>query len=238
VIRASLISALMAALPGCSGASGMVRDAATGRPIANAALATSNGSWGFSDGQLVWDRQTISTATSGKDGAFRFDVGGGTGLRVRASGYPDIETSFCSRDTLVLMGGPYPQLRADRRLDFAEALGPEDISSRNPPTLANELGVSASGPAFGDGSTLRIEARGGVSFVPGTGAIPPAPPLPYAKAVEVDFREQCGWVFVSDGSAPIAVIEARHPSGSQYPGQDWVYSMMYTPLPVAGVRPD
>ena len=229
---AALLTAL--ALAGCSGAAGMVRDAATGRPVADATLQASNHGWGARDGQLVWDKEKISTTTSGTDGAFRFDVGGGVNLRVRASGYPDVETSFCPRDTLVLLGGPYPRLRADRRLIFADRLGAADGDRAHPPGLAREYGVAAAGPAFRDGSRLRVKATGGIRFVAGTGAIPPAPRLPYAHSVELDFRRDCGWLFVSDGKAPVAVIEARPPSGRQDPGQPWVWSMLYTPLPGAG----
>ncbi|HET7709779.1 MAG TPA: hypothetical protein VFK50_09645, partial [Sphingomicrobium sp.] len=188
--------------------------------------------WGRRNGQLVWDKETVSTATSGSDGAFRFDVDGGFSLRVQARGYPEVRTSFCPRDTLVLVGGPYPELAADRRLVFADALGGDDADRVKPPALARDLGLTASGPAFGEnGSRLRIDARGGIVFVPGTGAIPAPPPLPYPPAVEIDFNRDCGWLFVGDGAAAVAVVDARPPSGSQDPGGPWVWSMLYIPLP-------
>ena len=231
--RAALALTTALGLAGCARAAGTVRDAATGGPIANATLQTSNYGWGMRDGQLVWDRAKIATATSGRDGTFRFDVDGGTGLRVRAAGYPEIQTSFCPRETLVLLGGPFPGLETDRRLVFADRLGPDEADRAAPPTLAGDLGLSASGSAFGDGSALRLEAKGGIRFVPGTGAIPPPPPLPYPHAIDVDFVRDCGWIFVSDGEAAVAVIEARPPSGRQDPGGPWIWSMLYTPLPTA-----
>ena len=211
-----------------------MRDASTGQPIANATLQASNVRWGMRDGQLVWDKEKIATVTTGEDGAFRFDVDGGMNLRVRAIGYPDVETSFCPRDTIVLIGGPDPQLKADRRLVFAHALDASDEDRARPPALPRDLGITAAGPAFGQGSTLRVEAQGGVKFVSGTGVIPPAPPLPYPRSVEIDFSRDCGWLFVSDGRSPVAVIEVRSPDGRQDPGGPWVWSMQYTPLPTAG----
>jgi hypothetical protein len=231
VKRAAPALAAALALAGCSRAAGTVRDAATGRPIAGATLQASNYGWGRRDGQLVWDQEKVSTTTSGKDGAFRFDVDGGTNLRVRAAGYPEIRTSFCSRDTLVLLGGPYPGLEPNRRLVFADALGPGDADRARPPALARDLGLTASGPAFGDGSALRLEATGGIRFVPGTGAVPPPPPLPYPPTVELDFGRDCGWLFVGDGRAAVAVIEARPPGGRQEPGGPWTWTMLYAPLP-------
>lgn len=210
----------------------MVRDASTGKPVANATLQASNVGWGMRGGQLVWDKATVSAASSGPDGVFRFDVDGGSNLRVQAPGYPEVRTSFCPRDTLVLVGGPYPQLVADRRLIFADTLGADDADRVHPPALARELGLTASGPAFGaGGSRLRIEATGGIRLVPGTGSIPSAPPLPYPRFVELDFNRDCGWLFVSDGASAVAVVEARSPSGRQDPGQPWIWSMLYAPLP-------
>lgn len=236
MIQRGLQVSILMALGGCTGAAGVVRDASTGEPVAGAVLQTSNSVWGFRDGQLVWDKSKISVTTSGPDGAFQFEVGGGTGLRVKASGYPPLDTSFCPHDTLVLLGGPYPGLSPNRRLVFADSLGPSDQDRVNPPALAGDLKLRAAGPAFGDGSRLRIEAEGGVNFVPGTGAIPPAPPLPYPRSVEVDFSKDCGWLFVSDGNTVVAVLEARSPSGRRDPGQPWVWSLQFTPLPMADDR--
>lgn len=235
-MHAALALTAALALSGCTRAGGTVRDAATGQPVANAVLQASNYGWGRRNGQLVWDQEKVSTATSGKDGSFRFTVDGGVNLRVQARGYPEVRTSFCPRDTLVLVGGPYPGLETNRRLVFADALGPGDADRVAPPTLARDLGLSATGAAVGTGSALRIAATGGIRFVPGTGAIPPAPPLPYPRAVDLDFKRDCGWLFVADGTAAVAVIEARPPSGRQEPGGPWVWSLLYAPLRPAAER--
>ena len=231
-LSAILLLAVLEA--GCTrSATGIVRDANTGRPIANALLQTSNSVWGFRGGQPVWDNQSIATAQSGADGRFRFDVAGGTGLSVTAPGYPPVHTSFCPRETPVLMGGPYPQLLTDRRLIIAGELIAQDKDNLHPPALASELGVRVSGSIFDKGSGLRVEGPG-VRFVPGTGAIPAAPPLPYPRSAEADLRRECGWFFITDGLRPVAVIEGRHPSGMQVPGGPWRWFLMYTRLPDSG----
>ena len=230
----SLILLTAVAIAGCTGATGVVEDASTGRPIAGATLQASNSGWGRRDGDLVWDKEKIATTTSGPDGRFRFDVDGGVNLRVTAQGYPPLLTSFCPRDTRILIGGPFPGLQAMRRLVFADALQADDEDRAHPPTLARDVGLS--GEAFDQDSKLRIRARGGIRFVSGTGAIPPPPPLPYPKSVDLDFGRDCGWLFVSDGKSAIAVVEARTPSGRQDPGEQWRWSMLYTPLPTPSLR--
>jgi hypothetical protein len=211
-------------------ATGLVRDAASGRPVAGAVLQTSNPVWGFNGGHLVWDKERISTTMSDADGRFRFDVSGGTGLSVSAPGYPNVQTKFCPLDTLVLMGGPYPALAADRRLLLGDLLTDDDRNSIPPSTLARDLGIRASGSIFENGSVLRIEAPG-VRFVPGTGAIPAPPPLPYSSFAQADLARECGWFFVSNGTRAVAVIEAAHPAGIQAPGGPWRWFLMYAPLP-------
>ena len=54
------------------------------------------------------------------------------------------------------------------------------------------------------------------------------------QSVEIDFNRDCGWLFVSDGGSPVAVIEVRPPGGRQDPRGPWVWSMLFTPLPKAG----
>jgi hypothetical protein len=216
-------------LAGCTGsAAGEVKDAKTGQPVAGAVLQTSNPVWGFRGGQPVWDNEKISTAISGPDGRFRFDVSGGTGLNVTARSYRPVRTSFCPGETLVLMGGPEPGLVTDQRLMIADDLAPEESNSSHA-ALARDLGIKVSGSAFSGGSVLRIDGPG-VRFVSGTGAIPAPPPLPYPASAEADVGRQCGWFFISDGRRPIAVIQAARPSAVQAPGRPWRSFLMYAPI--------
>lgn len=197
--------------------SGVVQEAASGRPVANAVVELSNTGWGLRNGQLVWDAEKVSSTTTDERGRFAFDADGGINLRVRATHHAPVATSLCARSPMIVrIGGPYAGLRTDRRLL---------------PDSDGALGLTVS-PGPGDNEyRLRVEAKGGVRFVEGTGAIPPPPPLPYAGAVELDLRSDCGWLFVSDGASPIAVIQAGALGWEQDPGGARRWVMLYTPLP-------
>lgn len=215
-------------LAGCGQhVSGIVRDAATDRPLAGAVIELRNTGWGFREGQLVWDAEKISRVTTGADGRFEFDEDGGVNLRVRALRSKPVDASLCPRSPMVVrVGGPYPDLRADRRLLLGTAARSEDPRA----ATAKSLGLTASGSALGDGFGLRMEAEGGIHFVEGTGAIPPPPPLPYGRVVDLDLRYACGWMFVSDGASAIAVIQVGGIAWEQDPGGARRWVMLYTPL--------
>lgn len=215
--------------------SGEVRDAASEQPIAQARIDLVDVGWGQRDRQLVWDAEKRATSTSGADGRFAFDKTGGVSLRVMAPGGTRVEARLCPRSpTIVRVGGPYPDLRADRRLIFDPNGAAASAADKSQPldTSADDLGLRGSGSAFNDGRALRIEADGGVEFVAGTGAIPPPPPLPYHRAIELDLGADCGWLFVHSGEKPVAVIEVALLGSEQNPGQPRRYVMLYTPLPL------
>ena len=215
--------------------SGEVRDAASERPIAQARVDLVSFGWGQRDGQLVWDAEKRATSISGADGRFAFDKTGGVSLRVMVPGSARVETRLCSKSpNIVRVGGSYPNLRADRRLIFDPNGAAASAADKSQPldTSADDLGLRGSGSAFNDGRVLRIEADGGVKFVAGTGAIPPPPPLPYNRAIELDLSADCGWLFIHSGEKAVAVIEVAL-LGSEYnPGQPPRYVMSYTPLPL------
>ena len=208
------VAAAALLLCGCAqGVSGLVQDGSTGRPLAGASVELSNRGWGTRDGQIVWDAEKVARTTSDSTGRFMFDESGGVALRVTAPGAPRVDTSLCAQSPMIVrVGGPYPGLRADQRLVIGS------------PTAAR-LGVTASA----DDRSLRIQAKG-VRFVEGTGAIPAAPPTPYASSTTLDLRAACGWLFVSDGSAAVAVIQIGSLGWEQDPGQPQRLVLLYTPL--------
>lgn len=232
-LRLTSIAALL--LAGCGQhVSGVVRDAATDQPLAGASVELRNIGWGIRDGQLVWDAEKVSRATTNGGGRFAFDEDGGVNLQVRSPNHPTIDTSLCARSPMVVrVGGPYPTLRADRRLLLDLSGAEVQPAGNSSPQTANaaDLGLSASGSAGDDASGLRIEAKGGIRLVEGTGAIPPAPPLPYDRAVNLDLGSACGWLFVSDGTSPIAVIQIGAIGWEQDPGGPRRWVMLFTPLP-------
>ncbi|MEO6386710.1 MAG: hypothetical protein ABIT16_09460 [Croceibacterium sp.] len=227
----ALTIAMLAALGACSGTvSGQVLDAATGRPVSGAVVVMRTVGWGRSNGQLVWDAEKSLSATADGEGRFTLGAGSGGGLAITAPDGRRGKAEMCSSAPMVVrIGGPYAALAVDRLLVFGSAAG--DLGG----TPARSLGVSASGDALGDGRVLKIEAVGGARYVEGTGSVPPAPPLPYGSAVALDTVRDCGWLFIADGTAPVAVIQVRPPSSFQAPGGERQYMMLYAPLPTSKV---
>ena len=228
-----LVVALL--MPACGPTvSGEIRDAASERPISRARVDLIDVGWGQRGGHLVWDAEQRATSMSDERGRFVFSQAGGGRLRVVTAGGVRAEARICSRSpTIVRVGGPYPELRADRRLLFTP-MGTRSRSANRPQPMngsADDLGLRGSGSAFNDGATLRIEAAGGVRFVAGTGAIPRAPPPPYERVIELDLDSDCGWLFVRLGEKTVAVIEVAPLSWEQDPGQPKRYVLLYTPLP-------
>ena len=230
--------ASLALLGGCGSLEGEVRHAATGKPVAGAVVQISTNGWGRRDGQLVWDAETVHETRSDGRGRFRFaGIGGGGRLQVQSTAGSFDHGSLCPQSPqLVWIGGPNADLKLQHRLVFADALGSDDEDRAYPPALARDFGLSASGSALGEGSTLRISSKYGLSFVRGTGQIPASPKGALKKSIDLDFTRDCGWLFVSDEKSPVAVIEVRPPSGRQNPGGPWVWSMLFAPLPAS--RPD
>jgi hypothetical protein len=223
-------AAALLLVSGCTGqVSGIVQDAGTGRPVAGVLVELSRNAWGFRDDQLVWDAEKISRSTSDAQGRFAFATDGGTSLRIRAPHYPDLRTSLCPRSPMVVrIGGPYPDLRADKHLflDPGPSTGGGGAQSAN----AEDLGLSVSDGTSNE-SKLELEATGGIRFVAGTGAIPAPPPLPYEHGVTLNPGSACGWLFVSDGASPIAVIQVGGMAWEQEPGGPRRRVLLFTPLP-------
>lgn len=91
---ARLFILLAAAACSRGNASGTLVDYATGEPIANASIAAHSRGWGFSSGQLVWDKSYSARASTDAHGRFNVLLPGrrplmlgGTTLSVEAVGY-------------------------------------------------------------------------------------------------------------------------------------------------------
>ena len=230
--------AFLALLGGCGSLEGEVRNAATGKPVAGALVKMSTIGWGRRNGQLVWDAETIHESRADEQGRFMFDgIDGGGRLQVQSAAGNFDHGSLCPQSPLLVwVGGPNSNLKFRHRLVFADALGADDKDRAFPPALARDFGLSASGSAFGQGNTLRISAKGGLAYVRGTGTVPATPDANYVSAIDIDLSRDCGWLFISDGKSPVAVIEVRSPGGRQSPGGPWIWSMSFAPLP--SMRPN
>ena len=69
--------------------SGKVIDCATQQPIKSATVTVNQRGWGKSNGQIVWDKDYVYTATTDKNGNFRieYSVGSSANLTVKKEGY-------------------------------------------------------------------------------------------------------------------------------------------------------
>lgn len=187
--------------------SGVVLDATDGKPVTAAVVEVRGAGWGIRDKQLVWDAEKVSRVFTGAGGSFRLDLNGGVSMRVRSLRYPSVDTKVCASSPMIVrIGGPYARLRADRRLVFNLDKTQERPIHADPLRSASEddLGLSVSSV---DMRIFRFTAVAGLRFVDGTGVIPPPPSSPYIRSVDLDLGSRCGWLFVSDGHSPIAVIE-------------------------------
>jgi hypothetical protein len=231
----SLMAAVALLAGGCApGVSGIVRDAANERPVGGALVEVRDSGWGFRRNQFVWDAEKVSRAMTDGVGRFRLGADGGHGLRVIAPGRPNVDTRLCSRSPMIVrVGGPYANIRPGHRLVFRHE-GPANAGAGSAPSYlakVEDVAIRASGGAFDDEEHLRLETDGGgVRFVAGTGAIPSPPPVPYDQSAELDVRSDCGWLFVSNETSPVAVIQVASFGWQQKPGRPRQWVMLYSPL--------
>ena len=193
------LAAILVPLAGCSpGIEGVVHDAGTGRPVANARVEISTSGWGRRNGQLVWDKEYRYAALSGPDGKFVVKgVDGGYRLSVQARRFPALDTSLCSRSPMtVRVGGPFQGIDLSRQL----RLGTTEDGGRQgwrfaPPQPVASAEADLFLVSLTDETTATLSAPRGMIFVAGTGN-PPAPPQSgHATKLRLDLL-QCGWLFV------------------------------------------
>lgn len=230
-ITLALCAALF--LPACTSGTvhGVVRDAETGQPVPKASVVWTFNTSGLS-GLLGGSVKTETAITDG-DGKFVIP-GSAISLKVSAPDGRNASTDTCPDSPMtVYVGEAYPHIIRTTRLLVLSASGnpsPGDLGESRR-LRAMDLGLTVKLAKDGRRETLSIEAEGGVAFVPGTGAIPTAPALPYPTRLSFDPGKDCGWIFVQRRGRVSAVIKARHPAGLSTPSGYQETTLMFSELP-------
>ena len=225
--RLILVSAML--LSACGSIEGQVRDGVTGEVLPNArvTLHYSNDPSGFFDSPKVENAKTNSV------GQFVFDQESGFRLEVSTTDGHKTAVSLCPKSPFtVYIDSPYPQLKFTNRLILTSSgtLKEGEVPKENR-SSASELGISVTAIDTDDSFTLSLRAEGGMALVEGTGAVPSAPALPYKTSLDLDFEDDCGWIFVEQGGRIVAVIEARPFDRLSLPDGYHETSLMFAELP-------
>lgn len=228
-IRKLCLPALAMLASACGSIEGVVRDGASGTPIADAdvTLTYSDDPSGFFGGPQT------KHATTQTDGRFTLDQDGGIDLSVSTSTGRAVRASLCPRSPFdVYVGGPFEGVRTNSTLVLMSSGEPrtQDFPEENR-KMAGDLGLTFSEIGDGNDDGYNIEAAGGIAFVPGTGAIPAPPPLPYSQNLFLDFATECGWLFVQRNDRVVAAIEARPPTSLATPEGYKETRLMFAELP-------
>ena len=229
-ITTALFAALL--LPACSTGAVhvVVRNAGTGLPVPGASVALTYSTpdlAGLFGGRV----KRVTTITDG-DGKFVIR-GSAISLDVSAPDGQSASVDMCpSSPMTVYVGGAYTHIRTNRLLVLSASgkPSPSDLSDSGR-LHARDLGLMVTPAQDDHGETLSIEAEGGVAFVPGTGAIPTAPTLPYPAQLSFNPRRDCGWIFVQRGGRVAAIIKARPPSGLSTPSGYQETTLVFSELP-------
>ena len=226
-IPSLVVAAVLVA--GCGSIEGDVRDGVTGRALSNARveLHYSDDPSGF------FGKPKVMNTVTDDRGGFAFSQSGGNRLEVVTDDGRQTTASPCARSPFTIyVGGPYPGLKLTRPLVLNSAGTPEAGEiPQDRKVFASELGLSASDQTGDDAFSLSLAAEGGIAFVEGTGSVPSAPALPYEKALDLDLRNECGWIFVAQGGRIVAVIEARPLGISSEAGGYRESTLMFAELP-------
>lgn len=225
--RLILVSAML--LSACGSIEGQVRDGVTGEILPNARvkLHYANDPSGFLDSPKVENAKTNSA------GQFVFDQESGFRLEVSTRDGRATAASLCPKSPFtVYLGSPYAGLKFTNRLVLTSSgtLNEGKVPKENR-SSASELGISVTAIDADDSFTLSLRAEGGMAFVEGTGAVPSAPALPYKKSLDLDFEEDCGWIFIEQDGRIVAVIEARPFDRLSLPGGYHENSLLFAELP-------
>ncbi|HEY9515772.1 MAG TPA: hypothetical protein VIQ74_08850 [Gemmatimonadaceae bacterium] len=226
------------ALAACSRgtASGELVDYATGKPIAGASIAAHSRGWGFSGGQLVWDKSYSASTSTSADGRFMIPLPGprplilgGTTLSVETDGYERLSDIATNGDEQLLLQAVRSVPRSERvpggmaYVGITESGRPFGWSfARNRPTLdPHEADIFIADSARAGTSTLTLTsaAPGGLLFLSreqqriATASYGMflryanvAPPYGYDSSITMDARGAGGTIFVRTANGRFAKV--------------------------------
>ena len=197
-MRNVILTATIAHLAACeSGVSGVVLDASTEAPVANAIVGLASRSFGRESDQILWDKDFVETVRTTSDGGFSFETATGSELSVQTLDGTTERANVCSKSPMtVRVGGPYAHL-AHRQLLLGSvegnAAGGWKFAVGSTPASDADLSLAAF-PNQGD-TKVRLIAPFGMAFRAGTGNPPQPPVAGYLSVLDVETMD-CGWLLV------------------------------------------
>ena len=223
------------------GASGTLVDYATGEPIAGASIAAHSRGWGFSGGQLVWDKSYSDRASTDAQGRFsvllpgrRLLMLGGSTLSVEADGYQRLSAIDVVDGGEILLQAVRSVPRAERvpggmaYIGITESGRPFGWSfARNRPVLdLREADIFPADSVRADGHAFELASTppGGLLFLSREEQrltsssygmflryASDAPPDGYESSITVDPRGPGGTVFVRTAQGRFAKLAFATP---------------------------
>lgn len=226
-LRNAVMAVFVFFLAACSPMTGEVRDATTGALIAgaNVELEYSPDPSGFFIGTR------IERTTTDAEGRFSFRRDSGFSLTAISRLGDRVRTSPCGRSPFTIyLGGPNQNMRFSSTLVLSRSGEPQPKDLPETTRMhASDLGLTASRIGEAD-MQWRFTNDEGLSFVPGTGAVPVPPEGPYPTILEMDFQQDCGWIFVRHRGRIAAIVQARPTDQLVTPGGYEETSLMYAAL--------
>jgi hypothetical protein len=216
--RGAAVAGLLAVLPlaACAGrrqgVEGRVVDHVTGRPVPGAVVTLSGRGWGVSNGDVVWDKESVGRAVAGDDGRFRARVGGrGVRVAAEAPGYVRYGGWMEGGEATIrlLPRTPSNPALVHGHLEVGERDGVAYgwvLAERRTTTRRDsaDLFPTVGAPADVD---VVLDVPGGVLLVAGETIGPVDDPLPYVE--EAPAQGYTGARRVRGGETGVLVVRAR-----------------------------
>lgn len=228
-LRAILGLAIAVQLAACEpGVHGVVLDATTKAPVADATVGLWSRGFGSDDSQIIWDKDYVEMVQTAADGSFFFKGSEGIEISVRAPGHAPAHSSLCSKlPMIVRIGGPFAQSIHKQLLlgqDHEGAARGWDFEA-GPVSLENaDLSIGAF-PDAGQ-SNVQFSAPLGMSFQAGAGNPPSPPTKGYVPNIEIDLMD-CGWLFVKTGQSGTVAVQTGQLTIGNFSGAGRHLSLTY-----------